>query len=505
MLQQLQSFFSKPQRPIAAASTRWALEHSLMPLGKNDRFTIGNAVENILIVGGIGSGKTSASGRAFALAFLLAGFGALVLCTKPEEPALWRTYCALAGRLADLIELSPDGQYRFDPLAFELSQQGPGGRHTENLVQLFMTLMDLGEQNGGGGGGKESEPYWRKAVLQLLRNLVDLIILATGGLSVSDMYRVAASVATSLDQVRSTEWRDRSACFKCLLEAEKRPKTASQQRDFELVADYFLCELPALSDKTRSVILSTFTSMIDVLQRGVLRDLFTQGSNIDPTFTERGKIIVVALPLKEYGQVGLYAAALMKYSFQKSIERRDTTANPRPVVLWQDEGQFFLLQNIDMLFTSTARSSRVCNVLLTQSISGVIAKLGGGPAGKAEADAYLSNYGTKVFHSNTDAATNEYAATLIGRCKQFMINSSSSYQNPIQGFGSRETTGGSCGLSETVEFEVQPREFSKLRTGGVTNGGIVDAIIFRNGARFNANRRNWMKVRFKQDLKGAMR
>jgi len=311
MFRPLQSFFSKPQRPIAAASTQWSLEHSLMPLGRNDSFSIGDAVTNVLIVGGIGSGKTSASGRAFALSFLSAGFGGLVLCTKPEEPGLWRTYCAIAGRLADLIEIGPGGDYRFDPLAFELSQQGPGGRHTENLVQLFMTLMDLGEQNGG-GGGKESEPYWRKAVLQLLRNLVDLVILATGGLAVSDMYRVAASVATSLDQVKSTEWRSRSACFKCLIEAEKRPKSESQQRDFELVADYFLCELPALSDKTRSVILSTFTSMIDVLQRGVLRDLFTQGSNVDPTFTERGKIIVVALPLKEYGQVGLYAAALMK-------------------------------------------------------------------------------------------------------------------------------------------------------------------------------------------------
>jgi type IV secretory pathway TraG/TraD family ATPase VirD4 len=245
--------------------------------------------------------------------------------------------------------------------------------------------------------------------------------------------------------------------------------------------------------------------MIDVLQRGVLRDLFTQGCNVDPTDIERGKIIVVAMPLKSYGQVGLYASAILKYSFQKSIERRNTIANPRPVFLWQDEGQYTLLQSTDMLFTSTARSSRVCNVLLTQSISGVIATLGGGAAGKAESDAYLSNYGTKVFHSNTDAVSNEYAATLIGRCKQFVVNASSSYQNPMQGFGSRQTTGGSSGMSEIVEFEVQPREFSKLRTGGMANAGLVDAIVFGNGARFQGSARNWMKVSFRQDLKGAPR
>jgi type IV secretory pathway TraG/TraD family ATPase VirD4 len=269
-----------------------------------------------------------------------------------------------------------------------------------------------------------------------------------------------------------------------------------------LVADYFLCELPALSDKTRSVILSTFTSMGDVLNRGVLRDLFTQGSNIDPTALERGKIIVVAMPLKEYGQIGLYAAALWKYTFQKSIERRDVTKSPRPVFLWQDEGQFFLLPSTDFLFTSTSRSARVSNVLLTQSISGVIATLGGGPAGKAEADAYLSNYGTKIFHANTDPASNEYAANLIGRCKQFVISANSNYggDDMWSGFSSSRQTGSSSGVSEIVEFELQPREFSKLRTGGPANRGQVDAIVFKNGSAFKATGRNWMKVMFKQDF-----
>jgi TraM recognition site of TraD and TraG len=328
-------------------------------------------------------------------------------------------------------------------------------------------------------------------------------VLATGQVSVPDLYRVAASTATSLEQVRSEEWRSRSACFRYLKESDTRPKTAGQQRDFELVADYFLCELPALSDKTRSVILSTFTSMADVLNRGILRDLFTQGCNIDPTATEQGKIIVVNMPLKEYGQVGLYATALWKFAFEKSIERRDVTKSPRPVVLWQDEGQFFLLPSTDFLFTSTSRSARVANVLLTQSISGVVATLAGGPAGKAEADAYLSNYGTKIFHANTDPTSNEYAANLIGRCKQFVISANNNYggSDGWSNGGWRQQSGRSSGISEIVEYEVQPREFSRLRTGGADNRGEVDAIVFKNGAGFKATGRNWMKVTFKQDFR----
>jgi hypothetical protein len=417
---------------------------------------------------------------------------------------LWRNYAASAGRSDDLIEFGPQRPWRFDPLAFELSRAGVGAGHTENLVQLFSALLDLGEQGSGGGGGKEGEQYWRKAVLQLLRNLVDLLVLATGTISVPDLYRLAVSTASSMEQVRSPEWRSRSFCFRCLSEADKRQHSASRKRDFELVADYFLVEWPNLSEKTRSVVLSTFTSMADVLNRGMLRDLFTGETNIDPTATERGKIIVVAMPLKEYGQIGLYAAALWKFAFQKSIERRNVAESPRPVVLWQDEGQYFLLKSTDFLFTSTSRSARVANVLLTQSISGVVATLGGGPAGKSEADAYLSNYGTKIFHANTDTASNEYAANLIGRCKQFRVSANNNYGNDgfAVGYSRSNQTGGSSGINEVMELEVEPREFSRLRTGGAVNRGQVEAIVFRNGAPFKANGRNWLKVTFAQDFRG---
>ena len=59
-------------------------------------------------------------------------------------------------------------------------------------------MLDLGEKDGGRGGGKDSEQYWRKAVLQLLRNLVDLVVLATGQISVPDLYRVAVSITSPI-------------------------------------------------------------------------------------------------------------------------------------------------------------------------------------------------------------------------------------------------------------------------------------------------------------------
>jgi len=73
----------------------WPDHQGLLALGR-DPWRIKDACEGTVIFGGTGSGKTSGSGRALAQSFLGAGFGGLVLCAKPEEPALWRAYAAEA-------------------------------------------------------------------------------------------------------------------------------------------------------------------------------------------------------------------------------------------------------------------------------------------------------------------------------------------------------------------------------------------------------------------------
>src|SRR5690348_13491418 len=74
------------------------LNCTLLPLGRHDVFTVGDACEGVCILGGVGSGKTSGSGAAFARAMLSANFGGLVLTAKPGERALWEGYAREAGR-----------------------------------------------------------------------------------------------------------------------------------------------------------------------------------------------------------------------------------------------------------------------------------------------------------------------------------------------------------------------------------------------------------------------
>lgn len=460
--------------------------------------TIGQACEGIGILGGTGSGKTSGSGQFFARAFVNNGFGGLVLCAKKDERQLWESYCATAGRQDDLIVFGPDSPWRFGFLDFELSRGGAGAGLTENIVNLFMTVIEVSERNGG-KSSQGGEQYWTRALKQLLRNLTDLLVTAKGRIAISDLYRLAVSAPTSLEQVQSEGWRSSSFCFACLAEADKRPKTRRQQEDFGLVADFFLLEWPALSEKTRSVVLSTFTSLADVLNRGELKKLFSCETNITPQHIERGKIIVVDLPVKEFGDVGLFANVLWKNCFQRSIERRDVSANPRPVFLWQDEAQLFT-SDLDQQFQTTARSSRVATVLLTQSISNFYAVMGEGQKGKAQVDSLWGNLNLKVFHAQGDASTNTWTAEMIGRSKQYFVNGSTSRSNEdayaaLFGGGNVQNSGG---FSEQMEFEVQPSHFLSLRTGGAANRFMVDALLFSPVTRFKSTGKNYMPVTFRQ-------
>ncbi len=475
------------------------LNASILKFSRFDSYTLADAFEGCLVTGATGSGKSSGSGQAIALAYLRAGFGGLVLTAKADERRTWERYCKKAGRRRDLHIFSPSNKYRFNFLDYELKRKGVGAGLTENIVHLFTEILQIAERQGA-QGGREEEGYWRRTLHQLLRNSTDLLVMAKGSISVSDLYRIVVSAPTSDAQLNSDGWKKHSLCYECLKAADAKRKTNAQKRDFDIVLDYFCQEFPNLSEKSHSIVVSTFTSMADVLLRGVLSELFAGKTNITPDAIAKCAIIVIDLPVKEFHTVGQFAQILWKTAFQRSMEQRDVRKNPRPVFLWADEAQFFTTA-YDQQFQTTCRAARVATVYLTQTISNFYAALGGNDLGRSQADSLFANLNTKIFHANADPLSNEISASLIGKSRQFLTNSNST-QNPAlwpasaMGFRSAATT--SAGVSEHIDFEVQPRRFTTLRRGGRINGRRVEAIIFAGGKRFNTTGRTWMPVTFKQ-------
>ena len=183
------------RRPKATKSP-WPLSQALLHWSPRDAWTIGDSVEGTLVLGATGSGKSSGSGRTLAKAMLAAGYGGLVLTAKKDERAQWERYCRETGRESDLLVFGPDQPLRFNFLDHELRRPGEGAGLTENIVNLFSTVLEVADRGAGGGDGRDSDRYWRLASRQLIRNLVDLSVLAKWRVSVPGLYRTVVSAPT---------------------------------------------------------------------------------------------------------------------------------------------------------------------------------------------------------------------------------------------------------------------------------------------------------------------
>ncbi len=469
-------------------SKHFSLDKVIYKFNDEQSFTIGNACEGVQIFGGIGSGKTSGSGEALARSFLRAGFGGLVLCAKKDVLDDWKRYAKEAGRENQLLVFDDSGDFVFPFLQYEIERNGEGAGYTDNLVRLFTTVYEAIDRSIDG----DSDPYWTRAMQQLLRNAIDLCMIAKGTVSVPMIHDIILSAPTSIAQVDTDEWKNRSMCWQLLLKGHGKNLDRWEKHDFDSTAAFWLEEYPSLADKTRSSIVSTLTTMMDIFLRRPFRRLFSEPPEDKkkiayPELSHRGAIIVLNLPVKEFGDSGRAAQVVYKYLWQQAAERRRVTGATAPVFLWVDEAQNFVTE-YDMQFQATARSSKACTVYLTQNLPNYYAVMGGAQS-KYRVDSLIGNLQTKIWHANSDPTTNEHAAETIGKSWQIRQTSGESFGGDYFNVSSSK--------SESFDYDVPPQSFTKLRKGGASNDYTVEAVVFQNGGIWN-NEKTHLFVKFKQ-------
>jgi len=477
------------------------------PLGEL-LWTLDDAFEGTHIFGETGSGKTSGSGATLAKAMLRAGFGGLVLTAKADDVFDWidpqsgffRAVTDPRRRVHVFGEqVTADGSYTgahrpfvidtsrtFNFLDYEFQR---GGQSTTNLVQLLLTALE----SGGQGNTAHDDAYWFDALRQLLTNAMDLVHLATHKVTLQDMQRVIQSAPQSRHEANSSAWQ-KSYCWELLeaadenirkLEQEENSQARAMRHNFKQTIAYWVLDFAGLAERTRSVIVSTFTSKVTGLTRSPIYELLCTGSLGDPGMldiverTRAGDVVILNLPVKRYNEVGRFAQVLLKTVWQREIERRADKA--RPVFLWADEAQFFVTKE-DVLFQTTARSSGCATVYLTQNIASYHTMMPGRDP-KAATDSLLGNLTTKIFHANGDPSTNEWAQKLFGNERSSVSSSSMTEGKP------------STGVTTTVPVPiVQARDFASLRR----RGGEVDAILFRTGSHYEDRFSTVLRTSFTQ-------
>lgn len=481
-------------------------------------WTVRDAVEGVQIFGGIGSGKTSGSGRMLALKYLKHGFGGLVLTVKPDEKAMWQEYCRLAGRERDMVILEPGGRQVFNFLEYVSTLETNGAAITENIVQVLKTVIQASAEKSN---GKSDDAFWEAALDMLLFNTIDLCILAYGKATIQHLYDIATTAPRKPEEgVPPDEDTESKAFHQAFIRAQNRvdlevdeflqSMTTIQQAEYahyEDPASYLMNKVPNarllkfvdqffvetyrnLNDRTRSIVDFSFTGFLFRLLKEPVYSLFCNGkSTLRPEDCLDGKIILLNLPVKLFHKVGRDCQIMFKYIWQRAMEQRQIQINNRPMFLWADEAQNFL-HEYDPDYQATARSSRIATVYISQNLPNYHANMGGGKS-EFKVKSFLGTLGTKIFHANADLETNQYASQLVGKG----WTEEESRSATVSGnFSSGRNT------KQTLMDMIRPEELVSLKTGGPENGMITEGLVHRQGKKLQKDF-NYEIIKFRQDYK----
>ena len=464
---------------------KWKLNDPLIDLtGKGDYLRIKDACEGVQLFGAVGSGKTSGAMQTIAKSYLLNDFGGIVLCAKKDEADTWKKYLKETNREKDMVLIS---KTHFDFMKYESTRTSD--IHIENIVNVFMQIAEISVRDENKG----SEAYWDRAGRQLLRNSITLLLLADEEMTLTNITKIIMTAPYDLKMMKDKKNRENSYCSNLIDKVKQKGIDEKLKYDYELTERYFFTEFPNLDNRTRSNIVSFFTTLADGFLRGKIREIFCSGKiDFKPEDCMHGKILIVDLSIKEHGELGRYGAAVLKFMVQQSLERRDVNAisknRARPVFIFADESHYFITK-YDQIFQTTARSVRACTVFATQNIPNYLAEL----KQKAVTDSILGNLQIKIFCQNGDPETNKWAAESIGR--EIVKRHSSSRTVPLSALGGNLNK--STSTSEQKDFILEPIVFTDLAKGGRSSNFKVGSIIWHSGRKWK-NSLAHLFVKFEQ-------
>lgn len=467
----------------------WPLSLELLRWTPRDPWTLGQSMEGVLILGAMGSGKTSGPFSHVMRALLRCGCGGLFLCYKNDAAHDYQTMIDQEGRSADVIHFRDDPNtppYAFNFLTYEANHGSESGAIIENIVAALMQANEV----LGRSSSNSADPFWDDAMRKLLRNCLEVAIDADdqGRVDLSTISEMVVSLPQSSLDVRMS---DDLLAIQLLEKAEwKRPE---RQRELSLARRYFTVEWPRMADRMRSSIAEVLSVLLDAFVRDPIRKLLLGQMTCSPDDILAGKIVIVDVPIQQYKRVAKIAGVIWKNAVQRAIEARVDREGKnndavRPVFIAADEAQAWATWQ-DQEFQNVARSARGIAVYATQNLPNFFAEMGADAKGKERVKSLLANLQTRLFCQNSDPETNTWASDTIGK---IIVKRTS--RNKHHWFG--HTIG--INESEQVDYDLHPRAFTTLKRGGQPFGYQVEAIVTAQSQVFQHNGRRWVRASFHQ-------
>lgn len=493
------------------------LDENLFGFSDNpkDQITLRQALNHLIVFGQTGSGKSSSSTRQIFTSFLKSNMGGLIMTAKSSDTRDYVNYIhalkekGIIDRTNDVIVFSEGAEYSFSPLEYEQKRTGKGAGSIYNLVELLYSIYELDKSiSGQGKSGRGDSDFWTKAVKRVIKYSLTLIYIAEKSITFSNLHGMVISLLNkdeylrlqSILENRKTmikdlrKWANSNFFIEVFYEATLKLSEKidsgdrSKEREYHLARQFF-DHFPKISEKTRSIVIESLLGILEPMLSGAAYEHFgVKPTNIEPELCFDGKIIILDWSIKEYGPLARLLQGIFKWQWMKAMERRSfQPEKDRAVFLMADEAHLFVNESYDHIFLSTSRSVGCAVCSITQNINSFYAALGGTNS-VSRVKNLIGNYGVRIYHSNSDIETNNFAANSIGKVWKRIL-----------GHGVSAASGSSTSLNPQYVYQCEPVEFTQLAMGGPSNQFYSEVIATVAGKTFS-NGKNFIKSPIKQIL-----
>lgn len=391
---------------------------------------------NILILGGIGEGKTTRAISPILLQLLDQQTGGLIFDIKGDFVNGVRAIAEDLHR--DVIEIGVGAE----PMNLT------AGLTPEIAASFLKSAFLL--------GGTPRDTFWVDSAAELCRNGLGVLTYLPDRYSLSGLYSFIFN--DDKRDVWTSEARERLASMP--------DATSLESRRLEKYLEYFENIYKKFEPKVRSNIVAQVAQALSPFTLPELEDAFchAEGRSMQQILDD-GEVFVVRLPIAVYGLAARLAYTMIKLRFFNMMQRRrqePTWNQERAVFFMCDEYQEIVSGSKDGLsdlsFWDKSRSSGCIGIVSAQGISSFYSSIGN----KEVADTVLQNFRQKLCFRTEDQATLNYMSQVLGQIDRgrFGENSGSST-------GGQGSTHSGTSLSFTRENLINPQFFRTLPPNGM--------------------------------------
>ena len=355
--------------------------------------------QNMLITGGIGTGKTASAMYPFTKQLIKyknnnssEKLGFLILDVKGNYYSKVKEFAKEYDRLNDVIVIELNGKYTYNPL-------DKPNLKASILANRIKTILLLFSPNN-------SESYWLDKSEQVIENFITLCRMYNNNyVTFEELHKLVTDKNYYLQKLHVV----RKVFLSGVLDDSSIYDLLSCIRFIE--KDFY-----SLDDRTFNILKSEITRITNcfVSDYEVLKTFCPTKSKenfygFEDTINN-GKIVVLNLNIGKYKNLSKIIAAYLKLDFQTDVISQLATFVKRPMVFISDEYQEYVTSS-DAEFFAQSREAKCINIVATQSYTSLLHTLNNQYSVKV----IVQNLVNKLWFRTDDIFTIEDAQKQIGK------------------------------------------------------------------------------------------